>query len=63
MDQLQLHIPFSEEFYNICLDSGDNPLLTDIKDLHWENSLAEIVQFRVRYDRWIKELKTHFLQG
>ena len=21
-----------------------------------------IVQFRVRYDRWIKELKTHFLQ-
>ena len=23
---------------------------------------SPIVQFRVRYDRWIKELKTHFLQ-
>ena len=22
-----------------------------------------VVQFRVRYDRWIKEVKTHFLQG
>ena len=22
-----------------------------------------IVQFRVRYDRWIKEVKMHFLQG
>ena len=25
--------------------------------------LVEIVQFRVRYDRWIKEVKTHFLQA
>ena len=25
--------------------------------------LLEIVQFRVRYDRWIKEVKTHFLQA
>ena len=23
----------------------------------------KIVQFRVRYDRWIKEMKTHFLQA
>ena len=25
--------------------------------------LLEIVQFWVRYDRWIKEVKTHFLQA
>ena len=25
--------------------------------------LTLIVQFRVHYDRWIKEVKTHFLQG
>jgi len=43
MDQLQLHIPFNEEFYNICLDPGDNLLFTVIKDLHWENGLAEIL--------------------
>ena len=24
---------------------------------------GEIAQFRVRYDRWIKEVKTHFLQA
>ena len=24
--------------------------------------ILRIVHFRVRYDRWIKEVKTHFLQ-
>ena len=29
----------------------------------WRKEEDEIVQFRVRYDRWIKEVKTHFLQA
>ena len=30
----------------------------------WHKGEGEIVdQFRVRYDRWIKEVKTHFLQA
>ena len=26
------------------------------------NVISQIVHFRVRYDRWIKEVKMHFLQ-
>ena len=29
----------------------------------WRKEEDEVVQFRVRYDRWIKEVKTHFLQA
>ena len=29
----------------------------------WHKEEGEIVPFRVRYDRWIKEVKTHFLQA
>ena len=35
-----------------------------VKSLTRKNfEISLIVQFRVRYDRWIKEVKTHFLQG
>ena len=27
------------------------------------SQVVKIVQFRVPYDRWIKEVKTHFLQA
>ena len=34
-----------------------------IEHSSWPIREQEIVQFRVHYDRWIKEVKTHFLQA